>query len=146
MGILFLQSQRASAFSLTTGPVPRILYSHCHDLTSISGQELKPCFKPWQTKATSDQNNETNTHEQTSHLIILTFLNSWRKYSFLKIMFDYKNLSWMILWGGGYDDIGRGKNWWINVLTPGNRGLKLVSKQVLDIGMSRNNLSVITGR
>ena len=35
--ILFLQSQRARAWSLTTGLVARIQLSHCRDLTSISG-------------------------------------------------------------------------------------------------------------
>ena len=46
VGILFLQSWRARTLSLTSGcPVARIWCSHYHDLTSISGQELKPCFK-----------------------------------------------------------------------------------------------------
>jgi len=50
--ILFLQSQRARAWSLTTGLVARIQLSHCHDLTSVSGWKLKPYFKPLQAKAT----------------------------------------------------------------------------------------------
>ena len=47
----FLQSQGARALSLTTGLVIRRL-SPCSNLTSVSDQELKPCFKPWQVGAT----------------------------------------------------------------------------------------------
>ena len=50
--ILFLQSQRARAWSLTTGLVARIQLSHHGDLTSISGWKLKPYFKPLQARAT----------------------------------------------------------------------------------------------
>ena len=50
--ILFLQSQRARAWSLTTGLVARIQLSHRGDLTSISGWKLKPYFKPLQARAT----------------------------------------------------------------------------------------------
>ena len=51
-GNSFLQIPRAKALSQTTGLVARIQLSHCHDLTSISDEEPKPCFKPLQTKAT----------------------------------------------------------------------------------------------
>ena len=54
-GILLLQSHRARALSLTTGLVPRILCSHHHDPTSITGREPKPCFKPLQAEATQVQ-------------------------------------------------------------------------------------------
>ena len=55
VGVLLLQSRRARALSLTTGLVARIWSSHCCDLTSISGQEQKPCFKLLQAEATQDQ-------------------------------------------------------------------------------------------
>ena len=54
VGILFLQSLRTGAMSLTTGLVARIQCSHLHNLTSISGGELKPHFKPLQAEATQD--------------------------------------------------------------------------------------------
>ena len=54
VGILFLQSRTARALSLTTGLVARIRCSHCRDPTSITGRELKSCFKPLQAKATRD--------------------------------------------------------------------------------------------
>ena len=44
--IPFLQSRRARVLSLTIGLVARIQHSPCHHLTSISGGELKPHFKP----------------------------------------------------------------------------------------------------
>ena len=44
VGIRFLQSKRARALSLTTGVMVRIC-SHCHNMTSVSGLELKPCFR-----------------------------------------------------------------------------------------------------
>ena len=40
---------------MTTGLVARILCSHCHGLTSVSGWEPKPCFKLLQTEVTQDQ-------------------------------------------------------------------------------------------
>ena len=43
--IIFLQSQRARALSLTTGLVAEICCFHCHNLTSISSWEPKPRFK-----------------------------------------------------------------------------------------------------
>ena len=38
-----------------TGLVARIWCAHCRDLTSITGWEPKPCFKPLQAEATQDQ-------------------------------------------------------------------------------------------
>ena len=58
VGILFLQSCRARALSLTTGLVARIRCSHHRDTTSFSVWELKPCFKPLQAKATGDQSGK----------------------------------------------------------------------------------------
>ena len=42
----------SGVLSLVTCLVSRIQCSHCHCLTSISGQETKPCFKPLQAKVT----------------------------------------------------------------------------------------------
>ena len=55
LGILFLQSRRARTLSLTPGLVAGIRRSHCRDPTLITGQELKPCFKPLQAEVTRDQ-------------------------------------------------------------------------------------------
>ena len=62
-GNSFLQRWRARPLSLTTGLVSRFRCSHHHDLTSISGQERKPCFKPLQAKATGDQSHQPATVE-----------------------------------------------------------------------------------
>ena len=45
--------------SLAAGLVARIQHSHCHNLTSISGQERKSCFKPLQAEAAWDQYHRT---------------------------------------------------------------------------------------
>ena len=54
-GSSFLQSWRTTALSLTTSLVARIWCFHRGGLTSISGQEPKPCFKSLQAEATWDQ-------------------------------------------------------------------------------------------
>ena len=51
----FLQRQRASALSMTTGLVVKIRCSYRRDPTSISGCEPKPCFKALHATATWDQ-------------------------------------------------------------------------------------------
>ena len=48
----FLQRQRASALSMTTGLVLRIRCFYRRDPTSISGCEPKPCFKALHATAT----------------------------------------------------------------------------------------------
>ena len=58
VGILFLQSHRARALSLTTGLVARTQCSHRLDPTSITGQELKPLLKAPQAEATQDQREQ----------------------------------------------------------------------------------------
>ena len=55
VGILFLQSRRARALSLTAGLVARIRCSHGRDPTSVTGREPKPCFKPLQAEGTRDE-------------------------------------------------------------------------------------------
>ena len=50
VGILFLQSKRARALSLTSGLMVRIWCSHCYNTTSVSGQEPKPCFNSLQAR------------------------------------------------------------------------------------------------
>ena len=51
----FLQRSWARVWPLVPGGlVARILHSHCHGLTSVSGRELKPYFKPPQSRATWD--------------------------------------------------------------------------------------------
>ena len=62
VGILFLQSCRARALSLTTGLVARIQCFCRHNPTSITGQELKPCFKSLQAKATQDHLDYKTPH------------------------------------------------------------------------------------
>ena len=69
VGILFLQSCRARALSLTTGLVAGIRCSHRQDQTSITGRELKPCFKPLQAEATfiSLRRAENTKNRSCSH-------------------------------------------------------------------------------
>ena len=54
-GSSFLQSWRTTALSLTTSLAARIWCFHHCGLTSVSGQEPKPCFKSLQAEATWDQ-------------------------------------------------------------------------------------------
>ena len=53
-GNSLLQSRRARALSPASGLVARIQHSHHCDPTSVSGQELKPCFKLLQAETTWD--------------------------------------------------------------------------------------------
>ena len=55
VGIFFCKAKRPGPLSLTTGLVGRIWSFHCRNLTSVSGWEPKPRFKPLQTEATWDQ-------------------------------------------------------------------------------------------
>ena len=66
-GNSFLQSRRARALSLVTGLVARIQCSHCCSLTSISGRELKSCFKPLQAKATRDHSEGHEYRNMRAH-------------------------------------------------------------------------------
>ena len=56
VGIHFCKAEGPRGLSLATSLVARIQRSHCHSLTSISGWELKSCFKRLQAEATRDQN------------------------------------------------------------------------------------------
>ena len=83
-GNSFLQNQEARASSLTTGLVTRIGYPHCWDSTSVSGQELKPCFKSLQAEATWDQPDHQESVpfpslEETLLPRIWIFCLSWRQ-------------------------------------------------------------------
>ena len=50
----FLQGCMGKALSLATGLVARFHYFHCCNLTSISSQQPKTCFKSLQAEATWD--------------------------------------------------------------------------------------------
>ena len=55
VGIFICKANRPGPLSLTTGLVGRIWCFHCHNLTSVSGWELKLRSKPLQAEATWDQ-------------------------------------------------------------------------------------------
>ena len=58
VGILFCKAEGTGwALSLTNGLASMIWCSHRHDLTPISGQEPKPCFKLLQAKPTQGHYN-----------------------------------------------------------------------------------------
>ena len=61
-GNSFLQSRRARALSLATGPVARIQHPHCRSPTSVSGRGLKSCFKLLLAEATRDQDTFVLEH------------------------------------------------------------------------------------
>ena len=80
VGILFLQSCRARALSLTFGLVASIWCSHCCDPTSITGRELKPCFKLLQAEATRDQIHLVLFNSQiVLYYMLCHILSGWPK-------------------------------------------------------------------